>query len=205
MKIIFYITAIVVSSSCTCMGQYIIESTVISPTSTYVKGQNFEGTIFSGSYSMNIPNFDVHHDFRQYKKGTSIRFTPTFTQIELAERILQKNLRHDNRHTFHQSRGYGPIVHRHLPKYQRQYFGYTTASNEQVIYINAGWERYTLIDRLQNLYPRDETWKNDYRIVMDGGSYYWSIEVNLNTGKLSAFGTNGVASSWSNFRENCGT
>ncbi|MBT9395223.1 hypothetical protein KLP40_18790 [Hymenobacter sp. NST-14] len=201
MKVIFYITAIVICSICSCTGQRITESTVISPTSTYVKGNNFEGAVFSDSYGVDFFKFDIKQHFRQYQEGASTRFTPTFAQIEFAERILQKSLRHDNRHTFHQSRGYGPIVHRHLPKYQRQYFGYTTASNEQIIYINAGWERYTLIDRLQNLYPRDETWKNDYRIVMDGGSYYWSIEVNLTTGKLSAFGTNGLASLWSNSRE----
>ncbi|WP_133257059.1 hypothetical protein [Hymenobacter edaphi] len=184
-----------------CIGQRIISPAVISPTSTYVKGNNFEGAIFSSEYNPDLGVFDITRSFRQYQAGISHRFTPSFSQAELAERILQKNLRHHNRKTAYQGRGYGPVIHRRLKKYQRQYLGYTSSDNEQIIFINASWERHTLIDRLQDLYPRDETWKSDYKLVLDGGSYYWCIEVNLTTGKLAGLGVNGIASFRPGLRE----
>lgn len=193
MKRIFCISFFLLFSAYNSIGQRVLSATPISPLSTYVEGNNFEGVIFSETYNPFTGNYSINQEFRQYQEGLSHRFTPTVAQIELAEQILQKDLRYYSRRKH--IKGLGPVVHRRLPKYHRQYLGYTSAQNEDIIFINAGWDQYTLLDRLQNLYPRDTTWKYDYQIVMDGGSYYWRIEVNLTTGKLSGFGVNGVASS----------
>ncbi|RYU76088.1 hypothetical protein [Hymenobacter persicinus] len=176
---------------CSCLGARIVSSADVSPFATYVEGSNFEGVVFSETYNPFTGNYNINQEFRQYKEGVSRRFTPTVTQIELAERILQKELRHYSRRK--NLRGLGPVIHTRLPKYHRQYLGYTSAQNEDIVFINAGRDQYTLLDRLQNLHPRNTTWKYDYQIVMDGGSYYWRVEVNLTTGKLSGFGVNGVA------------
>ncbi|UOQ67285.1 hypothetical protein [Hymenobacter volaticus] len=172
-------------------GQRIISTAQVSAFATYVKGNNFEGSIFSSSYTSdltgpeNIPN--------NFGSKSVRKFTPTIEQVVLAERILQKKLRSYNHKKVWQGGSSGPVIHRRLHKYQRQYFGYTTTNIEDIIYVNANWDSYTLIDRLQDLYPRDETWKSDYSIILDGGSYHWHIEVNLNTGQLSGLGINGTA------------
>lgn len=184
---------ILLCSTCTCIGQHVKSSTQVSAFATYLEGSNFEGVIFSQGYTPFTGTYNITQEFKQYQEGISQRFTPTISQIEMAERILQKNLR---LYSYRKNiKGFGPAIHRKLPKYHRQYLAYTSVRNEKIIFINAGWEQYTLLDRLQNLYPQDTTWKYEYQIVMDGGSYFWRIEVNLTTGTLSGLGINGVTSS----------
>jgi hypothetical protein len=191
-----------------CIGQRIISAARVSPTSTHVKGNNFEGAIFSDAYRYSFLAGNDTSDFikerlGEYQKHVVSRFTPSFAQVEAAENILQHNLRRNNRTTYQQSRVHGAIIRQRTRKYQRQYFGFISDRNEEIIFINANWKAYTLLDRinkLRNWYKPDTTWQHEYSFVLDGGSHHWQITVNLTTGQLFDFGYNGVSLSLPHWR-----
>ena len=110
------------------------------------------------------------------------KFIPTLFEIDSAEIFLRKGIKEININRPNQF-GNCPIIHKHLRKYLRQYFG-RIENGEKIILINCLWANDFLIKNNGN-------WKKEEQIVMDGCSYYWSIKVNLNTKTLFDFKVNG--------------
>jgi hypothetical protein len=77
-----------------------------------------------------------------------------------------------------------PVIHKKLSKYKRQYVGTKTENGDKVIWINFIWSKDK--DALVKL-------SEEIIIVLDGCSYYWSVKVNLTTGKLFDLSINGSA------------
>jgi len=131
--------------------------------STYIKGTGFEGSIFDANY----PAF--------YSKEPNVKlYSPTANDIVLAETILRQIV--DTARYY----GHEYFIRKNLKKYIRQYFGYITATDEKVIYINALWKN-----------NKDRQWLTAHIIVDDGGDYYWQIKINLSSHKCLKFAING--------------
>lgn len=143
--------------------------------STYVKGDDFEGVIFSEDYTK-LNNWIG----AKYK-----RFTPTIQDIELAESILRKKLKETykkNHNKYIRSNAAG--IQSTLEQYCHQYFGYIDENGKKIIHFNC--------------FPREieeysKTWKTAFTMGFDGGPAFWRIEVNISDGILFGFNTNGVA------------
>ena len=108
------------------------------------------------------------------------RFTPTKLQIDDAETNLTDQIKNLNRALINQTSG--PIIHKRLRNYKRQYFGYTNEQGERILLINCFWTKKK--DKLKN-------WL-DHRIsVLDGGSYYWEVKYNIEKKKIFDLDING--------------
>ena len=110
------------------------------------------------------------------------RFTPTQQEIDKAELVLQTNLKALNKDLVNQTST--PIIHRKLKKYKRQYFGYIDQNGDRILLINCFWSKN--IDF-------SERWLKERIVVLDGGSYYWSIKFNLEKNELFGLNVNGYA------------
>ena len=64
----------------------------------------------------------------------------------------------------------------------------------KILYVNFLWAKYSVLDRLKGYHTDDsESWKKDRVIVLDGCSYYWSLEINITEQKLQNMNVNGSA------------
>lgn len=99
----------------------------------------------------------------------SERWTPTAEDIKEVELIIKASYK-DYRTTYEL---------KSLRSYKRQYLGYLNEKGERIVWINA-------------LCGNDlNDWlKNDTVIVLDGGSCYWNVRVNLMTKQVFNFGVN---------------
>jgi hypothetical protein len=150
-------------------AQKIVKLEKVTDHSTYIKGNNFEGAIFTKDY-----NTDRSISF------PGKRFTPNANEIILVEKLIIQHL-DTVRNKWNQS----VFVHERLRKYIRQYFGYINEKGERIIYINA-------LLRNSDFIPKKD-WSNDLVTVEDGGNSYWGIKINLSTHQLFEFRTNSVA------------
>lgn len=152
----------------------------LNSNATIIKRGKIESVIFSKEADCFLCNFP----------GSG--FTPTVEEINEAEKILKKDIKSASKPMYNQEDGY-PIIHNNLNNYRRQYYGYINKDGEKILYVNFLWAKYTFIERLKG-YHKDEgeNWKSEREIVLDGGSNYWQIEINLTQKKLSNLNTNGV-------------
>ena len=67
-----------------------------------------------------------------------------------------------------------------LPKYRRQYFCSLNNKGEKIVWVNCFCET-------------KDYWKISEVFVFDGGNCYFHMLINISTGQVSEFGTNGVA------------
>jgi len=140
----------------------------VSDYTTYVKGNNFEGVIFSEKY------------INMLSKVNGKKFTPGTNDILIVEKLLPLGL-----DTIKDATNHKFFVKNHLKKYLRQYFGYIDKNGDKIIYINVFW------DNSEN--KSEKRWLNDIIEVLDGGDYFWQIKVNLTTHQLFDFAVNGEA------------
>jgi len=133
---------------------------------------------------------------KDYEMPTSVvsigRFTPTEEEILKAEKILRKNIRKINKTRPNQF-GSNPVIHRRLYSYFRQYVGVINEKGEKVIHINCLWNKYSLVERILGYHDDRAENKKGYSFVFDGGSRYWSININIESSELFGFSVNGVA------------
>ncbi len=66
-------------------------------------------------------------------------FTPTLDLIKLIENQLENEIKVLNNPKLNQGRGLGPVIHRKLPKYYRQYIGLSTDDGDKIVEINFVW------------------------------------------------------------------
>lgn len=180
-KSLIFIVALTILVSCRTS----IETFQTSDTTKIgVKATAFRGTIFTTTYQTDkllIDNAD-----------STIRFTPTREEIILAESILQDKISEANRQHVNQF-GKRQYIDRNMNKYFRQYVGFIDNNGDRNIHINFHWDRFTLLDRIKGYWDDRLDYTSDYSIVFDGGSRYWSINVNLTSKTLHGLSVNGVA------------
>lgn len=135
--------------------------------STKIIGNHYKGYIFPKEAELLIPFPDLIS-----------RFTPTKNEIILAESIIRDSIVNENRILRNQGKGF-PIIHKKLNKYKRQYFGYINSDGDKIIWVNCIWFK-----KISNKISEEVI------IIMDGGSYFWNIKVNLSKKKLFALAVN---------------
>ena len=113
--------------------------------------------------------------------GETKRFTPLRTDIDLAEKALARDLALLNKDKINQGKDYGPIIHKNLKKYKRQYLGFIDEKGNRILFINCFWAKE----------DNSSLWEEEMMIVLDGGSYYWSVYYNLDKGELYQLMVNG--------------
>ena len=133
-------------------------------------GKNYTGYIFDSTYTI-LKSVDMQQK----------RFTPSCEDIRKAEKILSGNLASINKQNFNQVDDC-PIIHEKLQKYVRQYVGFVNMKSQKIIWVNCLWNK-----------SLEERAGKDVIIVDDGCSYFWDVEVNLNTGELANLMINGSA------------
>jgi hypothetical protein len=149
-----------------------------------VKSNRFRGTIFTTLYQA---------DKLFIATADSInRFTPTQEDIAFAESILKEQIEKANKSHVNQF-GKRQYIDKNLYKYFRQYVGLINEQGERIIHINLHWDRFTIKDRLRGYWDDRLDYTSDFSMVFDGGSRYWSINVNLTTKSLYGLSVNGVA------------
>jgi hypothetical protein len=148
-----------------------------------VKSAKFRGTSFDSSYS----------NEKLYLPATFTlkKFTPTKDEIVLAEQILKDQIVKANQRRVNQF-GRKQYIHRNINKYFRQYAGFINENGDRVIHINLYWDKYTVFDRLKGYWDERLDFTSDYAVVLDGGSRYWNVNVNLTTKSLYNLWVNGV-------------
>lgn len=141
----------------------------LSSESILINGKDFTGYIF-----------DKNHFVLMTIDNQSKRYTPSKEDIYLAESIIKDKLKGLNTNLINQGDNC-PIIHKKTKKYIRQYVGFINNRNEKIVWINFIW-KYKF---------SNEKISKDIIEVMDGGSYYWNIKVNLNAKTLNDLDING--------------
>ena len=149
-----------------------------------VNYKNSRGTIFNRKYPFS--NFFVSD------VDSTTQWVPDKDDIELAEKILESELKEINKGKINQM-GRCPVIHRNLYSYFRQYVGITNNEGQRIIHINFYWDKYGLIDRIKGYADRRLDYSSNYAFVFDGCSHYWQVNVNLEEKKLSDLLINGYA------------
>ena len=102
------------------------------------------------------------------------RFSPHESDVLMAEKALATKLEKVNHLLMNQSTT--PVIHKNLNNYFRQYFGIINKKGQQVLLIQLFWKN---IDQSNN-----RRWLNERIDVSEGGSFYWNIKYNIETGEL---------------------
>lgn len=144
---------------------------------TYVNGHTFEGVVFSK---------DFVFPFLSNESGDR-RFTPTNQEIEAAELLLIKEIKSVNALQKNQGGECGPVIHHNLKQFVRQYFGYYTPSGEKVVFISC-----LLKANYKSLSQEVPNWLKGAVVVLNGGSNYWQVQVNLDKSSLFGLDINGL-------------
>lgn len=139
--------------------------------SIYVKTNDYEGVIFCANCPENL------------KDDKAYRWSPTEEDIALAEKLIKKYIVRSVEKKHYMPNQYSsPIVHQNFDKYYRQYLGLKDKRGRKILYVKCFWK-----DR-ENKFPG---WKRKLIGVLDGGSYYWTIKVNLKKKKCFDYRVNG--------------
>lgn len=109
------------------------------------------------------------------------RFTPTIEEINVAEIILNKDFLKKIK-----SKVDGKFIRKNLNDYKRQYLGYIDSNGDKIIFIS-----FFLDKNIKK--QDDQSWKEDYRIMFDGGASFWVAEINLKKNKVKNIFVNGIA------------
>jgi hypothetical protein len=143
--------------------------------STHVKNKGYEGYIFS----------EKHFIFMSIENQKK-RYTPTINDIKEAEVILKDSIDAEMEKYCPypcKPNGEARITKTSLKKYKRQYVGFLTNDGDTIVYINLLYNDDIPKDRLSS----DIVW------VLDGGSHYWQIYVNITKRRLFGMSINGIA------------
>lgn len=175
-----FLVCLLIVLICSCNSLY-YHAEIIDSNAEIIKKGKIESVIFSKDADCFLCNLGI------------ARFTPTIQEINEAEEILIKNIKSANNPMYNQGDGC-PIIPKNLKNYRRQYYGYIDNAGSKVIYVNFLWAKYSIFDRLKGYHKDDsEAWKKELVIVLDGCSYYWSIDINLTKQNLKNMKINGSA------------
>lgn len=149
-----------------------------------VQSNKFRGTIFKSTYP--------EENLLMYLGVRYKRITLTKEEVELAEKVLKQQIKTANRAHMNQLKK-REYIHRNLPKYFRQYIGFIDEKGNKIVHINCHWDNFSIVDRLKGYWDSRLEYTSDYSIVFDGGSHYWSVNVDLNKKVLYGLSVNGLA------------
>nr|DAL57779.1 MAG TPA_asm: hypothetical protein [Caudoviricetes sp.] len=135
-----------------------------------VKGECFQGYIFDKYYEI-FPNED-----------TNFKFTPTYENVVQAEQIVYDSLILTGKLRMYPPRDY---INQHFTEYQRQYRGAIDKEGDSIIYINY------LLNYDNFLFNGKDGLALQILSVLDGGSDYWQVQVNLTEKTIDWFNVNG--------------
>ncbi len=147
-----------------------------------ISGKGYEGAVFNSEYELYQVN--PHPDSR---------FTPSKKEVDELESNLRNEIKAINVGRPNQGKHYGPIIHKNLNKYLRQYIGFITPEGHRVVYVNFLWNRLSFIQKIKGYSLSTDGWRDRWIQVSDGGSEYWQIKYNLTTGEFFDFYVNGIA------------
>jgi hypothetical protein len=130
--------------------------------------------------------FDGNYDFINMR-GYS-RFTPKAEDIIKIEYILNSKLKQVTDKNDQDS------IYINLKYYMRQYIGLINAKGEKVVFVN--FLRGEYIKDMEELAVSEpklkyESWKESWKVVSDGGNYFWKIKINIKRKYLFDFAVNG--------------
>ena len=151
------------------LGFILICNLIYSQNSTFIKGKGYNGYIF------NKENF-VFMSVENQKK----RYTPSVSDIAQIEVLLKDSINYILKNQYYSK---PPINKNTLKKYRRQYVGFLTNDNNVIIWVNF----------VNNKDISDEKLSEDIIRVLDGGSNYWSIFINLTKKELFGVQINGTS------------
>lgn len=162
----FFLAGLLIFNVGIVLAQSAVQDTS-SEFATYVKTKDYEGVIFG---KMGPANYT---DDKEY------RWTPTPAEIEEVETLMKKHiLKTVRKRGLINQFGDRPVIHENFEKYIRQYMGYINQKGQKIVWVNCFWKAY------ENEFP---DWKTHLVDVMDGGSYFWHIKVNLNNKKCTSY------------------
>jgi hypothetical protein len=176
MKLVCSVSVLLLSIF-SAFGQKISFSQKRSNTHTYVKGDSFEGVVFSK---------DFVFPFMQ-EQAAEKRFTPSQEDIEDAEKLLAKKIQSVNSLQVNQGGVCGPIIHENLKRFVRQYYGYINEKGDKVVYISC-----LLKSNYADSAKQTPNWLKGVVVVLNGGSNYWQVQANLNKSSLFGLAVNGI-------------
>ncbi len=136
----------------------------------YCSGKGYRGYIFDSSH------FVLKSIEHQEK-----RYTPTTDDVKKAEHVLKEKLKGVNIERINQLDDC-PIVHKNLKKYCRQYVGFINEKGQRIIWVNLFWNKEV-----------EKQAKEGIVVVQDGCSYFWNIEINIDSENLINLQVNGSA------------
>lgn len=177
MKLFVSLMVLFVCSLCSVKAQKVSFSEARSSSHTYVKGDDFEGVVFSKDFVLPF----------LANQPADKRFTPTAADIEAAEKLLVKDLKSVNASKLNQGGGNGPVIHECLNRFVRQYYGYITDAGEKVVYISC-----LLKGNYRVSSNETPNWLKGAVVVLNGGSNYWQIQANLTKSSLFGLGINSL-------------
>ncbi len=136
---------------------------------TRIDGRGFKGYIVDKDHFV-FKSIENHRE----------RYTPTAEDVKRVETILSSNEEYLKQHQLDKSKG-NPIIYKNLRKYIRQYVGFIDKSGDRILWINLIYRKDLDLDKVSK----------DLVVVYDGGSYYWSICINVTKGNLYDMKVNG--------------
>lgn len=150
-----------------------------SQESYFVEGKDYFGYVFSKEDSLG--GFPPEIIIGEVPIGSN-RYTLTEENIIQAETILRNNINTEYVKSCQLLWKKPPINKRTLRKYYRQYIGYITPNNEEIVYICLIAKGF--VSNIKEL-------SDDLIDVHDGGYCYWRISVNLQTQQVFDMKVNG--------------
>jgi len=148
-----------------------------------IESRNFKGAIFPKMYDIPLTE----------NPSIEKRFTPTKEEIVELENQLRSQIKMINKNKPNQGKHYGPIIHKRLKRYDRQYIGFIDQYGQRVIQVNFIWNGYSIGDFIRGFEKPDESWKTEWQMWLDGGSYYWNLKYIIDKREFVDFQVNGVA------------
>jgi hypothetical protein len=132
------------------------------------RNKNSIGEVFKENFESNV----IENSLK--------RFTPTIEEVNQTEYILKLDFKKPNKSNE------GRFISRNLKNYKRQYLGFVNADGDKMIHVSFYLDK--------NSKKQDNRfWKEEYKIILDGGVSYWIAIINLKTNKLEVVAINGVS------------
>ena len=124
-----------------------------------IKGKGFTGYIFPVEHPVYLTNEPLEN-----------RFTPVAADVVFAEKAISANIKSMSS-AYHKRK---LVIHKNLRKYIRQYVGFKNEKGQRILWVNCIWKESSFCEGAQK----------DIISVSDGGTSYWNIKVNLDSGEV---------------------
>ena len=145
----------------------------------YVKTDDYEGVILGPKCFkfQVVDKFGNNMDFDIY----DYKWKPTLNDVTIAEKLIKEYvIKKSKKPLVNQGNGY-PIIYQNFDKYIRQYSGVINKKGQKILEVHFIWKDYITKD-----------WKCGPILMLDGGSYFWHISVNMKKKKCFNYSVNGI-------------